>query len=394
MILQGRPALLSRKIPIGKFFIFCLKNMKKLNVLHVIPSLGTGGAEKLVLDFLIHYDKAHFNMAVVSLYAKEKTMHDKGLEKIGANVFYLNKKLGIDLRCVLKINTVIKKFKPVVVHTHLYSTKYVLLPVFINRVPVRVHTVHTIALKEFTKADIIIQRAAYKLFNVTPVGISTTIRDSIQQLYRLENIPLIYNGVNTKKYSIAVKKEADNIVRLINVASFSRVKNHDMLLDAFKIVADTCQNVKLILVGDGELREEIEKKIGFYNLFDKVELMGTREDVPDLLAQSDIFVMSSRYEGLPLTVLEAMASGLPIVATHIGGVPDIVHNNVNGILVEPENPNALARGIVELVKNADLRKNMGGRSRKLSDQYDINKTQREYEKLYVALYTQKKSSIM
>ena len=342
----------------------------------------------MVLDFLTHYDKAHFNMAVVSLYAKEKTMHDKRLEKIGANVFYLNKKLGIDLYCIMQINAIFNKFKPDIVHTHLYSTKYVLLPVVINRVPVRVHTVHSIALKELGRLDILVQKIAYRIYKFIPVGISDFVKDSIEKLYGLKSIPLIYNGINTTTYRVNVKREDDDVIRLINVARFSRVKNHDMLLDAFKIVVDTCQNVKLILVGDGELREEIEKKISFYNLFNKVELMGVREDVPDLLAKSDIFVLSSSYEGLPLTVLEAMAAGLPIVSTRVGGVPDIVHNNINGILAEPENPQALAEGIMHLIKNDTLREQMSKKSRMLVDKYDISNTQRAYEELYLKIYEQ------
>ena len=144
--------------------------------------------------------------------------------------------------------------------------------------------------------------------------------------------------------------------------------------------------MKLWLVGDGPLRPAVEKAIVKMGLERKVLFLGIRDDVPKLLAASDLFVLSSDYEGVPLAVLEAMAAGKPVVATAVGGVPELIEDGKTGILVPPRNPETLAKGILRLVKDADLRQRMGKAAReRAQERFDISRTAREYETLYLRL---------
>ena len=144
--------------------------------------------------------------------------------------------------------------------------------------------------------------------------------------------------------------------------------------------------MKLWLVGDGPLRPAVEKAIVKMGLERKVLFLGIRDDVPQLLAASDVFVLSSDYEGVPLTVLEAMAAGKPVVATAVGGVPELIEDGETGILVPPRNPEALAQGILRLAKDASLRQRMGKAAReRAQERFDISRTAREYEALYLRL---------
>jgi len=145
--------------------------------------------------------------------------------------------------------------------------------------------------------------------------------------------------------------------------------------------------VKLLLVGDGPLRAEVERFIRENGLVNRVLLTGVRADIPDILAASDVFVSPSRWEGLPLAVIEAMMAGLPVVATRVGGVPELVEDGVTGFLVSPRDPEALTAAIQKLLDNEDLRCKMGqlGRRKALSHftlERMLAQTQEVYQKVF------------
>ncbi|WP_340371771.1 glycosyltransferase [Peribacillus sp. FSL E2-0218] len=358
--------------------------MKKIKILHIIPDFGTGGAEKLVLDLLSNYDKSKFTMAVLSLYNKSDTIYEKQLEKIGVEVFYLGKKPGVDISMIYKIFKLFKKYKPNVIHTHRYVVRYTLIPSVLQCVPIRIHTVHNVAEKELDQIGIKIQNIAYRFFSYIPVAISKSVRKSITELYKINSdIPLINNGIDIQKYSFkGIKKDRDSI-NLIHIGRFSPQKNHDFLINVFSRVATEKSNVRLRLVGDGELRKQIEDKVILMGIVDRVEFLGIREDIPNLLAESDIFLMSSNWEGLPLTILEAMASGLPIIATEVGGIPDVAKHNSNAILVPRENKDLFYKAVVSLIDDINLRNSMSEKSFLLSREFDIRVAEKQYEELYV-----------
>lgn len=345
----------------------------------------------MVLDLVANYNPTKFEVAILSLYDKADTIYEKELEKIGAKVFYLDKKPGLDVSIVMKTLKIFNLYKPEVIHTHRYVVRYTLIPSILKRIPVKIHTVHNIAEKELDKIGLKLQRIAYKYFGYKPVAIANSIKNSIESFYEMEsNIPLINNGVDLEKYPLSIKANDNNMTELIHIGRFSPQKNHEVLIDAFNLVIKERKNIRLTLVGDGELRGSIETKVKALGIDAHIRFLGIREDIPNLLATSDIFIMSSDWEGLPLTVLEAMSTGLPIISTNVGGVPDICKSGENGFLVDPKKPNLLYEAIIRIADNQKLRYDMGQKSHQLSKEYDIKTVQKKYEELYMSCYREVK----
>ena len=174
---------------------------------------------------------------------------------------------------------------------------------------------------------------------------------------------------------------------VVTVANLRATKDHRTLLAAARDVHDVRPDVHFLLVGDGPLRAELEALTADLGLAGVVHFLGTRDDVADLLAAADLFVLSSRHEGLPIAMLEAMAAGLPSVLTAVGGIPDVVAGGRAARLVSPGDPPTLAASIVELVGDDLLRRAMGEDARELSGGFDIATAVRAYERVYEELVT-------
>ena len=161
------------------------------------------------------------------------------------------------------------------------------------------------------------------------------------------------------------------------------VKGIDILLNAFSIVRNEIGDAFLLLVGDGAMREEILKQAKKLNCSEYVKVTGfvSNNEVPKYLSEMAVFVLPSRHEGTPNALLQAMAAGLPIVATSVGGVPQLIKHGKNGLLVPPENSEALAKAIIFLLKNKELAKKLGLQAHKDAKQYSVDRIVKVYEKI-------------
>ncbi|MEM3071799.1 MAG: glycosyltransferase [Candidatus Anstonellales archaeon] len=360
---------------------------KKCRVLHIIPNFRPGGAERLVIELMKASDQEIFEIAAVSLYPESGTILEKEINKNDLKVFYCDKKIGLDLRMFYKLYRIFKEFKPDVVHTHLSVLRYSLLPSILCRIPLRVHTVHSIAQKEVDRIGKIIHFYAFRFAGVVPIGISQNIAASIKEIYGKHiYVPVIYNGVPTASYvsqpGKVLQKEKNKII--LHVGSFSTAKNHPLLIEAFEIVQKECPETRLWLVGEGPNIPKVKSLVDEKGLSCCVSFLGIRDDVPTLIASSDIFVMSSDWEGLPLAVIEAMAAGKPVVTTNVGAIPEIVKDGESGIVVPPGNRENLANAILRLLRDHALRERMGNQAKKRAiSSFDISRTAREYENLYL-----------
>ena len=352
--------------------------MKKVMV--VIPALGSGGGERLAVSVIAHMNPRKVQTRLVVLYPRDNTENAKYVDEMGIDVVYLNKHKGIDVQIVERLKIEIQAFRPDVIQTHLYVVSYVLLAS--PRKIRKYHTVHNVAEKEAEGFRRFISRIAFRFGNFIPVAISPYCAETIEQIYhiRATEIPCIINGVDTTEYFPNHRKH--NGIRFINVGRLQTQKNQQLAIRAFAEVHKENPLTRLKIVGEGELRGELEqlvKKLGIENV---VSFDGQSSEVNEKLNSADVFVQSSDYEGLPISVLEAMACGLPIVSTKAGGTIDIVEDNVNGFLVEMGDLQGLARCMAKLAQDEKLRDDMGGASRHSVIKYDISKCAQEYEKLY------------
>ena len=171
----------------------------------------------------------------------------------------------------------------------------------------------------------------------------------------------------------------------MSVARLTRQKNHSLLLRAFARLMPT-QGVQLVLVGDGPLKPELQREADTLEIVGQVRFLGVREDVPDVLASSDVFALSSDAEGNPLALMEAMAAGLPVVATAVGGVPELVTHGRDGFVVPPGDPDSLAAALGRLIGSPEQRQAMGRDAEsKASATFDVAHTVQSYVELYKTL---------
>ncbi len=353
-----------------------------IKVFQVIPTLEVGGAENLVLDIANNIDNTKFDMTIITYYDIDKfNINVNNYKNIKVKSF--SKKKGIDLKMLIQLITYFIKEKPDVVHSHIYAAPYIFIPCVLSGVKVRIHTIHSMAQKELRKNKRILMKFAYKFLNFTPVAISDYVKKTIIDEYKLpsEKIECIYNGIDTKIFKPKKVYKA-NVNTFINVARISDVKNHNLLLDAFSLAIKENNKLKLKIVGNGPLLEDIKQKIKKLNLDKYIVLLGNLDKnlVQKELVSSDIFILTSKYEGLPLSVLEAMSCGLPIISTKVGGVIDVVDKN-NGILVN-QDEKELCQAILKLSNDSSLCKFLGENSHNYSKKYDVKVMVKEYERIY------------
>jgi glycosyltransferase involved in cell wall biosynthesis len=160
-----------------------------------------------------------------------------------------------------------------------------------------------------------------------------------------------------------------------------------VLLEAAVLLRGRVPGLRVVVAGDGPERERLAKLVGALGLQDVVALLGLRRDVPDLLAAFDLCVTCSDFEGSPLAVMEYMAAGRPVVATRVGGMPDLVEDEVSGFLVPPRDPAALAEAIAAVLADPELARRMGDRGRgRQASEFALDRTVRRLEDLYDSLF--------
>lgn len=347
----------------------------------ILPYFGNGGAENMVAHLVSHIDLNKIDVQVYCIFGKPLRNHlEKEIQEHGVKIVFIDKELGFSIKAVFTLYKELNKFDPDVVHTHLMGCMYVTPWIFFHKVKM-LHTLHSIP--EAENRNIIrrlITRFLYKTKKAIPIAISEENRKLISEYYnlKLENVEVINNPVIISKYH---HSENDKKIRtLITVGRLSKEKNQQMLIQAFYEVKKINLEVKLVIVGDGVERKKLEEKVQNLNLNDSVTFVGNVTDVENYLCNADIFLLSSIYEGIPLAILEAMAAELPIIATNVGGIKDIVTNN--GILVSSGNVEEMKKAILKLVENPKLIKEMGLNSRLNVKKYDINSVVKSYTILY------------
>lgn len=354
---------------------------KKLKIAIILPSFDIGGTENMVASLVECIDKKKFEILVISLFYPKNTYIQECIENTKVEVFYAMKGVLPSWRLFLNIYKKLKGFTPDLIHSNMYAYAFV-VPYLLSHKVTLLHTVHNKPINEFKEKYKKLISFLYKSNKAVPVAISHIVEEEMKELYPcLKRIERVYNPVDTEKFRTDRKMNGKKVVSFINVARFMKQKNHNLLLEAFANASKVISEISLVLVGDGELRKQMEAKCKDLQICEKVIFTGNVKNVSEYLAASDVFILSSDFEGLPLSVLEAMASGLPIISTNVGGLADIVTDN--GILTEPGDREGLTKAIIELSQNEEKRFLMGRYSALNAKKYDRKEFIRQYEALYL-----------
>ena len=169
---------------------------------------------------------------------------------------------------------------------------------------------------------------------------------------------MIYNGVDLGKCCPKEDYQLAKPACLLHIGRFNHQKNHKGLLEAYAQILQEYPDCSLNLIGDGELLEEIQQYANTLGIQDKIHFQGNQTNVYSFLQEADLFLLPSRFEGMPMTIIEAMGTGLPIVASNVGGVPDMLKDGISGLLVSCQ-PKSVAQAVLQLLNSKDFRKTLG-----------------------------------
>ena len=352
-------------------------NQAPLPVLFVNHSMAMGGIETLIVDFVCSLSAVGVQPRIAVFEAGGSL--EQRLEKLSIPIHRMEKREGVDLRMVVRLRRLIKAHGIRVVHSHVFST-WLYSALAVHSMPgagiVHVHTVHS-HIENMPRRKLLERLLSALTTHV--VSVSRYVNDVLtrQNGIPAHRVRLIYNGVDTARFvpdpirrghTRAALGIAENEILIGIVARLSKIKDHVTLLHAFRRLLDvTHRPVRLALIGGGPERGAIDDTVRVLRLEERTLLLGERQDTPDLLNAMDIYVLSSLNEGMNVTLLEAMSTGLPVVATAVGGNPEIVEECVTGLLVPSQDQVALAAALAQMVESKDQRTAFGeaGRSRVL-----------------------------
>jgi len=375
--------------------------MKKIKVLQLVEDLKVGGAEKVIADITLGIDKREFESHTWCLSSGGSIANE--LQEKGASVRILGISSYFNPLNILKLATLLKKVKPDIVHTHGYfasvigriAAKYAHVPILFNHV----HSTYW----EYKKRNFFIEKLLSK-YTQKIICCSEAVREFVTNNEKIDpsKTVVIYNGVDEERFShfnniSSIREEIGiepNDPILGTVSSLAPHKGHLYMIQAAPKILEAFSSTKFLFVGDGVLKEELENQVKNLDITSNVIFTGTRKNIPELLNLMDIFVLpSSSREGLGIAIIEAMAAEKPVVATDIGGIPEVVENGKTGILVPPKNPEALAQAIIELLNNPGKAEEMGRLGRlRIKDTFTTKKMISCIENLYRNSFSQRSES--
>ncbi|MBI2252654.1 MAG: glycosyltransferase family 4 protein [Armatimonadetes bacterium] len=329
--------------------------MQKIKILYLIPQFEAGGAEKQILLLSKYLIREYYKIIVIS---RRGIWTDK-LIKLNIpnyNIDFRNSALKFSY-LIEEIIKIIKREKPDIIHCHTFLTA-LLVKLALKLSGFKAPTVTTV--HGWDNLNYSLRSFFLNFFTDKIIAISKSVKNNLTSNGAFKNkINLIYNGIDIEEYQADVNKteikrqlgflKEDCLVGM--VARLEPQKNPALFIKSAKIAASKNPNIRFILVGGGSLENQLKNLTKELSLEDKVRFLGARNDVPVLLRALDLFVLTSNWEPLGIVILEAMATGAPVIATRVDGVPELISHLENGYLVAPDNEESLAAAILNLLEN-------------------------------------------
>jgi glycosyltransferase involved in cell wall biosynthesis len=368
-----------------------------LHVTHAVLSLDTGGLERIVVDLVRRGQQLDQRVSVVCL--ERPGVLAPQVEALGARVVCLDKKPGVRFETKRRLRTALADLRPDVLHTHQVGALFYAGPAARScGVPVVVHTEHINNIRKqgsgfFRRQKMALlwwwaARQARKFFCV-----SADIADEMatRRIVPRHKLEVLLNGINTEPFRRPVDRAAvrqalgipDTAPVIGTVGRLNEVKRQDLLLAAFAGLRAAHGTARLLLVGDGPMRGELEALASRLGVADRVHFAGYQAQPERYLAVMDVFALTSRMEGLPLAILEAWAAGLPVVGSSVGGVPDLVEHDRTGLLFPSGDEATLTALLSELLTDRTRAAALGAAGREeVFARYDLQRMAGDYDRHY------------
>lgn len=382
--------------------------MKKIKVAHIITKLELGGAQENTLFTVKNLDRNRFVPILIT--GNEGTLLEEAFKLDEVKIHLVPQLLREispikDLAAIYTIYKILKETRPEIVHTH--SSKAGIIgrwAAYLAGVPIIIHSIHGFGFHESQgkvtrRLFIILERLTSMITDRFIVVSRENIKKGERfKIFRKERVRLIRSGIDMPRFRDpvvdrnAIKKGLGLDPDLPLVGMVACLKPQKAPLDFIMMASQVRQrfpSVNFIIVGDGELRDEVTEMISRLDLNAQMVLAGWRRDIPEIMKSLDIFVLTSRWEGLPRVILEARAAGLPIVATRVDGSQEVIIDTVNGYLVEPGDVKGMAERVIRLLSDPVMARMMGRAGQDLPKEFDINLMLYEQEDFYEELLATK-----
>jgi sugar transferase (PEP-CTERM/EpsH1 system associated) len=347
-------------------------------VVHVSFGLDVGGQEKLLVELARHADRSRFTLMFVSLGERGALAGD--LQAWGGPVVALGKPSGLKPSLIFELARWFRRWRADVVHTHdQRSLIYAAPAAWLAGVPRVIHTRHGRDVGATPRGRALIGHLSRLVDHFVCVS------GDIEQLSVAEGIApwrlrTIRNGIDLDRFAFSGPHPGGPVIA---VARLSPEKDLANLVRAAAIARQRDPDLRIEIAGDGPCLPELRQLVAELGLEGRVALLGEVDDVAGLLARGGLFVLPSRSEGIALTLLEAMARGLPVVATRVGGTPEVVLDGQTGLLVPSGDPAALAEAILRLRRDPERGEAMGRAARQRAEErFDVRRMVADYETLY------------
>jgi len=392
-----------------------LGNERALKILRIITRLNIGGPTQHAVYLTRGLDEGIFQsklvFGIVDQNEGDMSYLARGNGISFTEVVPLKNEAGLlgNLRAFVQLYQLIRREKPNVVHVHLLKARFLGgLAAKAARVPVVLETLHGDLFTGYygflkTQAILMAERILGFLVMDKVLAVSEGVKESIlrSRIASASKVEVIPLGLELEKFLLRPQlagelrrelgiQDGDRLVGI--VGRMVPIKGHRNFLQSASKVLRSCSNVRFVLVGDGLLRREMEMECRRLGITKAVTFLGWRRDLDKIYADLDMVVMSSLNEGTPVSLIEAMAAGKAVVATRVGGVPDVVEDGKTGLLVPPKDPKALADAILRLLNDDDLRRSLGERARaSVYPKYDVSRLVQEMKDFYLSLIPSSKS---
>ncbi|HZQ53531.1 MAG TPA: glycosyltransferase family 4 protein [Bryobacteraceae bacterium] len=379
-----------------QFFDRQRSNDTRVSVLHFTNSTLWGGVEGHICGLLRNFSPRLFRAQLVC----DPALYERFRDALPADIAITRLALSSPkhVASALRFARLLRRERPRVVHSHMFWSSLFASPIaWACRVPAIVETLHgTEAWRTGWKASYVLDRAAAR-FVSRYIAVCDSDARFLKTRKRIpeRKISVIHNGVDARRFDVregarqAIRRSLgffDTDLVLMAVARFHAGKGHSVLFEAMRQLLRSHPNLKLICLGEGEREPELRGLCEQLGLSACIRFEGYRQNVPEWLAAADINVLPTFYEGFPLTVLEAMGSGLPTVASNVGGIPEAINHGREGLLVPPGDSHKLADAIALLAGNAARRREMGRAARKrLHENFVLEQQVRSTEEMYMDL---------
>jgi len=356
--------------------------MKKIKILQLITGLPIGGAEKVLLDLCTHLDQNKMDIFVIGLNNEDHLKNDFEMKGISTKILHMKKTLKSFIKTYHILTLFIQKHEIDIIHAHMFHPLVFAYLLKIKRHNLKiVFTSHseniggkfrnffTYLLKDFRDIDIIFSK------------------EMLNRIYKKDAI-IIANGINISSFKTTLKKNP--VFTFLSIGILRPGKNQAFLASCAKYLKDKGYVFQIEIVGSGDesgdTSEEIKNEINKYSVEDKVKMLGSRRDIPQLLQAAHCFVLPSHFEGLPITLLEAGAAGLPILSTPVGAIPSILTEDMGYVATQ----NCFAEEMEYILTHyEEAQSKAKSFYKKINNEFSIQNMAKSHEKIYQALVLNK-----